>query len=754
MANGPEVARATVVLVPKFEGVKEEIRKELGDAGSEGDKQGKETGNRFAGGFKKLLLGGIILSAVKSAFNGVKSVISEAFNVGSEMISFTKQLEILTGNAQTAGTMINSLYDYAQGSVLDTRSVVEAAKNLVGFGVEAERATDLTQMLGNASAIYGAQLSNTSVVLGQIYGAGKLMAQDAMQLINQGIPIFQLLGDTMGMTVTEVREQMSKGAISFDMVADALERVAGDPEMLKRFAETPAAALANLEDSMDGVRLAFMGVERGTTGFEASTTGLQTVVSRLMNSFAALMSSDGVQNFVGMIGGGLADGIQIAVDMIDRLTTSLDGGGAGFDGLAKMLPQVMMFMNPFAAILKNFVLPVLPQILAAIKPLIPVLLSLLDSILMPMLSLVESLIVPLVELIAGVLPPIVELATMLITALQPLLELVLAGLVYLINDLVSNLLPIIITLMQTVVPIIMSIVESFMPLITMIIENVMPVITSLAEFIVPIFEGIAKFIGAALGTIKAVIDVFMGLFSGDWDAFWTSIKDFLASVWETIATFFTNIWDNIKGIFGAAWEAIKSIVMTPVNAVKDAVIGAFNTVKDGIQKAIGGIKDFVSMVFNGIAGVIKAPINAIIGLVNGAIGALNKISVSVPDWVPIFGGRRFGFNLGTIAYLAEGATVLPKNGGTLAVLAEAGKPETVVDTGKMNRLLDQVAADRGEPKLGIAEVLTLMNRLLEAVEAGQIMILDTGELVGATAGQMNQSLAAGQARSGRQVAWA
>jgi hypothetical protein len=211
---------------------------------------------------------------------------------------------------------------------------------------------------------------------------------------------------------------------------------------------------------------------------------------------------------------------------------------------------------------------------------------------------------------------------------------------------------------------------------------------------------------------------------------------------------------TIGAIFGTAWEAIKLVVMTPVNFIKEAVIGAFNTVRDGITSAIGGISSFVSMVFNGIAGVIKAPINAIIGLVNGAINALNKISVTVPDWVPMYGGRKFGFNLSQIAYLAAGGTVLPQPGGTLAVLAEGGQPETVVDTGKMNRLLDQVTSEKPNetPQL-ILTLLAILKEILDAIKDGHVIVMDSGEQVGATAGLMARALEAYRELEERQVVW-
>ena len=42
------------------------------------------------------------------------------------------------------------------------------------------------------------------------------------------------------------------------------------------------------------------------------------------------------------------------------------------------------------------------------------------------------------------------------------------------------------------------------------------------------------------------------------------------------------------------------------------------------------------------------------------IGGLNKLSFDIPDWIPIIGGKKFGFNIPTIPeipYLAKGGLI-------------------------------------------------------------------------------------------------
>ena len=51
-----------------------------------------------------------------------------------------------------------------------------------------------------------------------------------------------------------------------------------------------------------------------------------------------------------------------------------------------------------------------------------------------------------------------------------------------------------------------------------------------------------------------------------------------------------------------------------------------------------------------ITDAVKSGIKLIIDWINKyIIGAINKIKVSIPKWVPKIGGKDFGFNLKTIA---------------------------------------------------------------------------------------------------------
>src|SRR5690606_40178968 len=71
-------------------------------------------------------------------------------------------------------------------------------------------------------------------------------------------------------------------------------------------------------------------------------------------------------------------------------------------------------------------------------------------------------------------------------------------------------------------------------------------------------------------------------------------------------------------------------------------------VKEGFRLAWEGIRDGARDTWRGIANVVIGFLNRIIDAINDMIRQVNKIKFTAPDWVPVFGGKSWGFDLPTI----------------------------------------------------------------------------------------------------------
>lgn len=116
---------------------------------------------------------------------------------------------------------------------------------------------------------------------------------------------------------------------------------------------------------------------------------------------------------------------------------------------------------------------------------------------------------------------------------------------------------------------------------------------------------------------------------------------------------------------------------------------------EGIKKIGSSVAEFIGGIFEKKIEIVKGIINGVIELINGALGAINKLKVDIPDWVPKYGGSTFGVNIPLIPKLAEGGIV---DKATLAMIGEHGK-EVVMplenNTQWIDKLADKLSAKSG-----------------------------------------------------------
>ena len=136
---------------------------------------------------------------------------------------------------------------------------------------------------------------------------------------------------------------------------------------------------------------------------------------------------------------------------------------------------------------------------------------------------------------------------------------------------------------------------------------------------------------------------------------------------EFVKSVFNGCFSFLKEVAGAAFAGLKDML----NGIITLLNGLFSA---NWKQAWQGLMQFVKGIATTIAGVFGSALNVIIRALNWMIRQINKISITVPDWVPGIGGRTIGFNIPaisevTIPRLAQGA-VIPPNREFLAVLGD------------------------------------------------------------------------------------
>lgn len=173
--------------------------------------------------------------------------------LGMQAQTTATSFEVLLGSQQKSADMLDKINAYAKVSPYDRMGTQNAAKTMLGFGVSAETVVSDLKMLGDVAGGDNQRLQQLALVFGQISAAGKLQGQDLLQLINAGYNPLLDIAEMTGQTMSEVRDQMSKGAVSVDMVRKAFIRATSEGGryygMIDKLAESPAGKFGEMKDT-------------------------------------------------------------------------------------------------------------------------------------------------------------------------------------------------------------------------------------------------------------------------------------------------------------------------------------------------------------------------------------------------------------------------------------------------------------------------------------------------------------------------
>lgn len=144
--------------------------------------------------------------------------------------------------------------------------------------------------------------------------------------------------------------------------------------------------------------------------------------------------------------------------------------------------------------------------------------------------------------------------------------------------------------------------------------------------------------------IEGLIQGIQGLFS--------KVIEIFQSIWNKLKEIATNGIDAIKTVISTVLNTIKTVISTVLNSIKST----WNTIWNGLKTTVTNIFDkiwsTIKKVINSILGGIEGMANGIVRGINTVIRALNRLKIDIPDWVPEFGGKTFGFNIGELSEIS------------------------------------------------------------------------------------------------------
>lgn len=154
--------------------------------------------------------------------------VGKAIALASEAEQAQVAFETMVGNAVRAAQLLREVRQLAANTPFSAQELQQSARTLLGYGIAVDDVLTRVRMLGDISAGTGKNLGELSVIFGQIRSTGRLVGQDALQLTQAGIPIYEELGKVLGKTGLEMRKMGEAGLISFEMVDDVFKRLTSE----------------------------------------------------------------------------------------------------------------------------------------------------------------------------------------------------------------------------------------------------------------------------------------------------------------------------------------------------------------------------------------------------------------------------------------------------------------------------------------------------------------------------------------------
>lgn len=170
--------------------------------------------------------------------------------VRSETESLQKSFESLAGEH-----IGKQLYEEIKQFPAMMNEMSKGAQTLLGFNYEAQKVMPILRQIGDISMGDAQKFNSLTLAFAQMSSTGKLMGQDLLQMINAGFNPLVVISEKTGKSIATLKDEMSKGAITVEMVEDAFKTATSEGgkfyKMLETQSKTMKGAISNAKGAIE-----------------------------------------------------------------------------------------------------------------------------------------------------------------------------------------------------------------------------------------------------------------------------------------------------------------------------------------------------------------------------------------------------------------------------------------------------------------------------------------------------------------------
>ena len=230
---------------------------------------------------------------------GMNNLVSSIVSVRGQFQQLELAFGTMLGSTAKATDLMQQMVDTAAKTPFDLMGVAEGAKQLLAYGVSADKVNDTLVRLGNIASGLSIPLNDIVYLYGTTMVQGRLYAQDVRQFTGRGIPLVKELAEKYHTTADNINAMVSAGKIGFPDVEEVLNKMtnAGGQfyQLMEKQSSSLTGQIANLQDAWDSALNSFGEQTEGalSAGIQGATYIVEHMddVVRILKSVAIAYGS-------------------------------------------------------------------------------------------------------------------------------------------------------------------------------------------------------------------------------------------------------------------------------------------------------------------------------------------------------------------------------------------------------------------------------------------------------------------------------
>ncbi|MDE6080119.1 MAG: tape measure protein [Duncaniella sp.] len=164
-------------------------------------------------------------------------------------------METMLGSAAKAQTLMSQMVQTAATTPFGLQEVANGAKQLLAYGLGAEKVNDTLIRLGDIAAGLSLPLGDLVYLYGTTMAQGRLYTQDLNQFTGRGIPMLRELAAQFGVAENKVKDLVEAGKVGFPEVQKVIENLTNEGGtfggLMEKQSHTITGQISNIEDAFD-----------------------------------------------------------------------------------------------------------------------------------------------------------------------------------------------------------------------------------------------------------------------------------------------------------------------------------------------------------------------------------------------------------------------------------------------------------------------------------------------------------------------